>query len=236
MKHFIHYSAILAAAAICLTSCLKPDPILHTGTEICNVLGPTSLVTDNGVRLNVIENLGDPLTADMKRIIVDCDVMRPETEDQEVYDIRIRSYAPFEIKDAVFRSSSDDAALGDDCITVDAAWLGGGYINALTTITELKNSETVHEVNLMFDDTRSGQDTLYFKFRHNAFGESYDNPELSDSKLITSGLYFSFPFEELLPSGCKSIIIHLENDCFVTINNILTRDRTTCSGNLKYTE
>ena len=234
MRHIKTLLTLLVFPVI-FSSCFEEiENILYTGTEMCTVIDGSNLVSDSGMRFHIAENQGGDIPEETKRIIVNCDVLSSDGKTPETYEIRIISFAPVTVCEPVLRSEADEDELGYDGIGVDSAWLGGGCINAFALITFLEGSTTEHTVNMEFDDIRSNSDTLYFTLRHNAFGESFDNAELNEYDLMTSGQYYSFPFEQFIPSGCDSAVIHLENDWFVTSGSVLTRDRKTFTGNLLY--
>ena len=230
-----HPALFLAAAvmAVCLTSCFK-DAILYSGTEMCTVLSSTRLHSDSGNILNIkggISSVPDTL----KRIIVDCEITGGSSEYDDEFDVKILSYAPVIIKDVVSSEDSDEEELGNDGVNVQSAWIGGGYLNSFAVVTKQDDSKTTHSVNLVLDRQRSNSDTLYLKYHHNAFGDSFDNPDIDASDIIIEGQYYSFPLEGIIPSGVESIILFLESDWFMSIDGVLHRDKTVYSGSLKYT-
>lgn len=227
--------ALLAFAAV-FTSCIKEESILYTGTEMCKVLDRTHLYSDNGMIMNIVENFTDEIPEGTERVMINCDVLSESGTAQDEYDIRLIAFSPVNIIEPVASSTADQDSLGNDCIGIDAAWLGGGFINAYGVITMLVNSATEHTVNLEFDDIRSNSDTLYFQFRHNAFGESLDNRDLSEANITVSGQYYSFPIDNLVPAGKNSIVVHLESEWFETHDNVLSHDKKLFTGDLIYTK
>ena len=235
MKHISAPAIALAALSLFLSSCLGKDAPIYSGTEACNVISSTRLVSDSGLTLNITGNHETPIPDTLKRVMVDCDVIGSTEGAGDEYDIRINSFTPMTVKNAV-KAADFPGELGEDGIDIEAAWLGGGYLNAFAAVTQVKESATVHSVNLEWEQERSGSDTLYFRFRHNAFGESFDNPDVSASSIETKGHYYSFPLDKLIPSGTKSIVIHLESDWFISSDGVLFREKKTYTGNLTYSE
>lgn len=235
MKHMLKKIAVLFLMSVCLTSCFNLDSPLYSGVEVCKVISGTKLLTDEGNTLNIIQNQTLPISDTLKRVIISCDVLDYTEGKEDEFDIRLLSFAPMDIKEIIPSSSADEEALGDDGIDLDSAWLGGGYLNAFVGITKEVNSKKNHSVNLVLDELHSSPDTLHFKFRHNAYGDSFDNPDIDSDNITTEGFYYSFPIEYYIPSGVQSVVLHLQNDWFTYYAGIIKRDKETYDYYLKYT-
>lgn len=234
MKKIARLVIMAAAVILCAVSCLDTDSPISTGTMICNVLNPARLETDAGEFLNITENNFIPIPDSVKRVMINCDVLTQHEDNEKEFDIRLLEFAPVTITSPLIASETDADELGNDGVNI-TAWNSGGYLNAFTSFTSIDGSKTEHAVNLVLDETRSGNDTLYLKFTHNAFGESFDNPDADVSKLVNSGKYFSYDLDRFIPSGVQSIILHIEYEWFITQDNAMIREKRLNSGNLKFT-
>ncbi|MDO5443037.1 MAG: NigD-like C-terminal domain-containing protein [Bacteroidia bacterium] len=233
MKRFVEYLSLALAVLLCAGSCMDVDSPISTGTVICNVINSIRLQDDAGEYLNIVETAIGTIPDTIKRAMINCDVLVQHEDDANEYDIRLLEYAPVTIAEPVLASGTSEEELGSDALDI-SLWGSGGYLNSFTSFTSLKDSDTEHEFNLVLDDTRSGADTLYLRFTHNAFGESYDNPDADVSKIQESGKYFSYDLDKFIPSGQQSIVLYIEYESFVTSSSVILRDKETKSGYLKF--
>lgn len=234
MKSFISKVISAAATAILLISCLPDREVLFTDSSMCTLLGRDRLQADSGNIYNIVENDSGSLIPDtLKRIMISCDVLSAVSGKSNEYNIRIIDFRGALCEEPVIASSIPLDTLGIDGVNVIQAWVSGGYLNSFLNVTLKRNSETVHDINLLFDDFKSNADTLYFKMRHNAHGESPENPEESLNNLVFAGVYASFPLNNILPIGGKYPIVHLEWDWYLDESIAGSREKSTRSGNLK---
>lgn len=234
MKSLVSKVIFIAFTAVLLISCLPDRDVLFTDSGMCTTLGRDRLQTDSGNIYNVVENDSGSLIPDtLKRIMVSCDVLSAVSGKSNEYNIRIIDFRGALCEEPVIASSIPLDTLGIDGVNVVQAWVSGGYLNSFLNITMKRNSDTTHDVNLLFDDFRSNADTLYFKMRHNAHGESLENPEMSLNDLAFAGLYASFPLNNILPVGGKYPIVHLEWDWYLDESSPGSREKSTRSGNIK---
>ena len=234
MKSLVSKVIFIAFTAVLLISCLPDRDVLFTDSGMCTTLGRDRLQTDSGNIYNIVENDSGSLIPDtLKRIMVSCDVLSAVSCKSNEYDIRIIDFRGALCEEPVIASSIPLDTLGIDGVNVVQAWVSGGYLNSFLNITMMRNSDTAHDVNLLFDDFRSNADTLYFKMRHNAHGESLENPEMSLNDLAFAGLYASFPLNNILPVGGKYPIVHLEWDWYLDESSPGSREKSTRSGNIK---
>lgn len=234
MKSLVSKVIFIAFTAVLLISCLPDRDVLFTDSGMCTTLGRDRLQTDSGNIYNIVENDSGSLIPDtLKRIMVSCDVLSAVSGKSNEYNIRIIDFRGALCEEPVIASSIPLDTLGIDGVNVVQAWVSGGYLNSFLNITMKRNSDTAHDVNLLFDDFRSNADTLYFKMRHNAHGESLENPEMSLNDLAFAGLYASFPLNNILPVGGKYPIVHLEWDWYLDESSPGSREKSTRSGNIK---
>ena len=221
-------------AAMFFISCLPSREYLYTDTGMCTKIGLDRLQTDGGDIYNITENDSGSLIPDtLKRIMITCDVMSAVPGKTNEYNIRLIDFRGALCVKPVTASSIPVDTLGTDGIKVSQAWVTGGYLNSFLYITLKRNSDTVHGINVLFDDIRSNSDTLYLNMRHNAYGECPENPEQDLNYLVLAGVYASFPLDGILPVGGKYPIVHLEWDWYSEDGATFTREKTTQSGNLK---
>ena len=219
MKSFFSRVFLTAVTAILLISCLPDRDVLFTDSGMCTTLGRDKLQTDSGNIYNIVEN--------------DSGSLIPDTLKSNEYNIRIIDFRGALCEEPVIASSIPLDTLGIDGVNVVQAWVSGGYLNSFLNVAMKKNSDTVHDINLLFDDFKSNADTLYLKMRHNAHGESPENPEESFNNLVFAGVYASFPLNNILPTGGKYPIVHLEWDWYMDEYSPGSREKSTRSGNLK---
>lgn len=234
MKPSLSTVLFTAVTALLLVSCLPERDVLYSETGMCTTLGRNRLQTDSGNIYNIVENdSGSAISDTTKRVMISCDVISAVSEQSKEYNIRLIDFREALCEEPVLASSIDVDTLGQDGVNVIQAWVSGGYLNSFLNVAIMRNSDTVHDINLMYDDISSNADTLYFKMRHNAHGESPENPELSPSSLVFAGVYASFPVSGILPVGGKYPVVHLEWDWYVDDSAPVTSEKSTRSGNLK---
>lgn len=231
MKRIAALAIMALVTFFCAVSCMDTDSPITSGTVICSVINPVRLHSDSGQFLNIIENLSSPIPDTVKRVVVSCDVL---SEQGNEYDIRVLDFVPITITEPVLASETDPEELGGDGLDA-TIWSSGGYLNALVSYTKYMNSETEHSISLVLDDSISGRDTLYLRLTHNAYGESFDNPEADISKLVTSSRYMSYDLDGCIPGDVQSIVLHIEYEGFITQNNIMIREKILNSGYLNFT-
>lgn len=209
MKKTALILAILASA-LCMSSCNTDSTILYSDLCMVNVESPSKLITDAGLTYNIVESSVSAIPDTVKRVMILCDVLEQSGASTEEYNIRLLNFAHVLTKQPVMKSTVDEEVIGSDGITPAQLWLGGEYLNGAIQFTSVINSKVSHTVNLVFDDTRSNSDTLYFSLHHNAHGESLENDEIPQSTLTVSSDYVSFPVTEYIPEGKDGIVLHLD--------------------------
>lgn len=234
MKTFVYKAIFAAAAALSLISCLPDREYLYTDSGMCTRLAADKLQTDGGAIYYIVENDNGYTIADsLKRVMISCDVMSAVPGKTNEYNIRLIDFRGALCEDPVAVSTIATDTLGHDGINVVQAWVSGGYLNSFLNLTVMNSSNTVHDVKVLFDDVRSNSDTLYFQMRHNARGESLENPEMSLNQLTLAGVYASFPLAGILPVGGNYPTVHLEWDWYMDDGISYSREKSTRSGDLK---
>ena len=232
MKRNIIRCLLTAATAAVLASCLPKIDYLYTDTGMCTVLSPTKLQTDNGEIYFITQNnSGGSISDTVKRVMIQCDVLSAVEGKTNEYNILLQDFAPAMVQHPVNMSTMDEAVIGNDGLNVSQAWVSGGYLNSYVYITILNPSEADHSINLVYDDVKSNSDTLYFEMRHNAHGESPENPDIPLNKFVFAGTYLSLPLDGILGEG-QHPVCHLEWDWYDGDDNSFYRDKIRRSGNI----
>ena len=234
MKKYFFKGILAVAAIILLASCLPEREYLYSDAVMCSVINPVRLKSDGGNIYNIVENSTGSLIPDtLKRVMISCDVLSATVSTPSEYDIRIIDFLGAFSKDPVYASSIEEGATaGDDPVKVTQAWISGGYLNSYINLLIKNPSEVDHDFNLVYDDTRSTSDTLYFRMCHDAFGESPDDSGLSYAHFITAGTYVSFPIESLLPQSDKSKVVYLEWEWFDSDDGSYSTETKTFSAKI----
>lgn len=232
MKLNLRKSILAAASAVILVSCFPDEPYLFSDTGMFSVLGLNKLQSDTGNIYYVTQNTtGLDIPDTLKRVMVSCDVMSAREGKQNEYDIRLLQFIAAFHKTPLLMSTVDESAVGNDGINIDQAWVSGGYLNAHVEIALLSPSKADHTFNLVFNDLKSNSDTLYFEMRHNAHGESPDNPEYNPAAFIIGGAYASFPLAGILQEG-QTPICHFDWVWYEGDEFNVTREKINKSGNI----
>lgn len=159
--------------------------------------------SDNGNRLNVVQNDAKDFSfSDDLRVIANYGVIGNPVDTN--FDIHLYAISSVMTKQPLTLSTLSEEQLteiGNDPIDLMESWYGASkYLN--TTFEFLSGSqETIHYINLLYDDVSSSSDTLVFEFRHNA------NSDITFYN--TLGLA-SFPISDLIPEGKTEMKIHLK--------------------------
>lgn len=206
MKRFL----IILLAALAAVSCIGDDTILCRDTVMGNIKGGV-LYTDGGLIYNIVKTNVPVDVADTVRVLVVCDVIKQTGDSEKEYDICLLDYTTPVCKDALTASKVTDwDEVGSDPVGLQSGWFSGGYINMNVIYSFDSSSKTVHTVNLVYDDVRSGSDTLFFELRHNAFGECFCEDTKDDENIAVTTAYASFPLEKFLPSGKDSVVVSVD--------------------------
>lgn len=196
MKRII-LPAVFIIILVAVSSCKREGdlPLCHFQEMVTASSG--KLISDEGVTykvLNMEKETGDG------RWYVKGFAMREKGDD--VLEVKLSSMKQALSKNVLKLSESSEEELGNDPVNVENIWLSGSYINMLNGHNyDSGKSGAIHKVNLVFDDARSGPDTLYFSLRHNAAGDKGDT---------YTSYYTSFPFKEYIPSGKTGCVVTVE--------------------------
>ena len=213
---------LLAAAGILvLSSCFKPEGEQYLYTNlygIGTVSGITLQFETDGLSFTIADDQTDGKWMTLGRIFFCCDVIRATAAD--AYDICLKNYEPVTSKPAAFKSQTPESVYGHDPVSLYQDW-GLEWkmrrLNFSCLITSLTKSNTVHSVDLVFDDVRSHSDTLFFELHHQGQGESYENTDYPATDFQLETRYMTFDFSSCIPEDAgDSIMIVIEWDWFTS--------------------
>ncbi len=178
---------------------------------------------DDGCRLIVVEGVaidGNALKEDARLYVRYAIVrsLRDETglEGYMNYYVRLYGYKKVLAKSPVKQSFIDaneahrQDSIGDDPIQVTEAWFGGKYLNVEFAVPIKENSQEKHFINVVMDDVKMHNDSVYLTLRHNAYG---DRPVAGKSVwnkgYVWSVGNVSFDLTSILPEGATSVPVKL---------------------------
>ena len=182
---------MVATAAV--TSCKKDNTICYFNTTMGNIEGEC-IVSDQGNTFTIVETPYEVKLEDYKygRVWIMCDVLTQTGE--KAYDIRLSLIESVLTKPAVKASTiTDEELLVEDAVVIRDMWCAGGYLNMLIEFAHKEGSETAHWINLIHDDTFTGEG-YSFILRHNAYGEV----PTQDATFRSSMGYVSFPISQII--------------------------------------
>ena len=204
MKNSVAFYAAAFLAVACLTSCIKDDGILyHNLTEFGVVRNATSILSDEGVILNVTSKECKENLDTMHRVLYVCDVMRGESQTTfEIILKEIRSVK--EQKTVLYTSPEARARQYDDPVYIGSAWFGGGYMNLAVSYYVKTGSATPHTLLLVeeppvYDEDQAKQVDVNLRLYHEGGGESFANAELNLGELEQVNTYLSIPVNQMDP-------------------------------------
>lgn len=218
----IMIAAALIAYVATLFSC-RADMSYDEDMKVYNDFGEITYVGSNGyfeitrddnARLRVMEYSGTSTAKVGKRVYFKYSILTDWDEaslDEKTYKIKVIIFnnivAPPIVKESFlaekepFRSDS----LGHDPVRIYEAVFSGNYVNIKFEYFRYAGSQKPHMINLLWDDTRNPNDSVYLQLRHNAMGEvaGMGTDIVSDTGLA------SFKLSDLVPEGKEGIDIKL---------------------------
>lgn len=234
MKAFHSIALSLIAAAALSVSCLPENEYLYSETGMCTRVAHDKLLTDKGLTYYIKDNdSGSMIPDSVTRVMISCDVMSKVEGRNDEYNIRLLDFMAAFTTDPLRAGTPEAEAAGHDGINVSQAWVSGGYLNGYLTLALPNPNKEDHDINLVFDETRSSADTLFFEVRHNAHGECPENEENDLYIFHFAGTYVSFPLEGILPKEGKKPIVHVEWDWYDSDGTSIVRNKSTHSGNIE---
>lgn len=215
MKRILTYAVAVTLAAVSAISCSKEKydfPIAFAIQTTGSVSGDT-FTEDNGTVYSITEVLKGVEVSDMDRALACFDILK-KTGDKS-YSIRLLSlYKPL-CKDKLDLSKASEEELAYDPVMLEEGWISGGYINLRFLLSHIKDSETLHLINLVYDDTQPA-DTLRFTLRHNGYGEGFAH-EGDRSNFTESAGFVCFNVSGMVPEGMESIPVKITAPWYETV-------------------
>ena len=167
---------ILLTSLFVLTSCKKDDTLRYGNVTLGNFVGD-KFVSDQGNEFTIVENQTGGNLKDIKRAIMQCDVLKKVHGTENGYEVRVHyvgsvlTKAPIDIAAA----AEDPEKIVENPVRIEDVWISGGYLNMyimfeIQTFPQIENSK--HMVNLVFDEGETGTGKYTLTLRHNAFGET----------------------------------------------------------------
>lgn len=201
------FRIVLGALAFSLISCVSSSSLPVFIFEGMVTAASGELISDTGDRY-VIVNPDADCPLDSGRFMVSCDAMRKTAEHE--YEGRLNGIVKAEGPQILTRSGASAEALECDPLDVVDVWISGDHINMRNCCITLKDSPTGHLVNLVFDDTASRGDTLFFSMCHNSFGEKPDNPQHKSKTFLARTYFSSYSLEKTVPRSHSRKVICLK--------------------------
>ena len=145
------------------------------------------------------------------------------------YLTTLKEYKPVQRKAALKKSTTDPAFYGNNAVALYQDWgssIKERWICVSCLATSLKNSQTAHSINLVYDNLRTNADTLYLELHHQGSGESYENDAYATSDFQIDTHFLRFDLADAIPSEAgESIVLHIEWDWFETQDDQLVRSK-----------
>lgn len=223
----------LSIAAMAFTSCNLDTTIAYGVTDVANVENG-HFITDYGVRYNIVEFAAEGKLDTLKRAYIYFDVLAETEGKKDEYDIKLHNFGNVVIKEPEVLSQSELAENGKDGINIFQGWISNKYFNAQIQYTAKVSSKKEHKFNIVFDDTKNNKDTLHFKVLHNAFGESYDNSDISYGAITTVNQMVSFPLDKFVEGIKDGIYVRFDWTWFRTDGDFLAKDKVNYSATIPY--
>ena len=237
IKKFFKYTLIICAALpMLLTSCKKDNTLMYGNVTMGN-FASDKFISDQGNEFTIVDNMTGEEIKDIKRAIMQCDVLQKTAGTEKGYDVRVSYVGEVLTKNPLTleAAAADPEKTVEDPILVDQAWISGGYLN-LYVMFEVQASpaleDSKHMINLVYDPASIGTGKISLALRHNAFGETLGGSKDEDSgdgsgegvqtqgkELIQWGLagaYVSFQLSEIITDKSAEITLqwkqHITND------------------------
>lgn len=233
---------LLAACSLLFASCKKDNTLMYGNVTLGNFV-EGKFISDQGNEFTIVENNTGKTFEGIERALMQCDVLNKTEGVENGYDVRV-SYvssvltkAPVSIEDA----AADPEKVVEDPITIDYAWVSGGYLNVYI-LFEIQYSpkleDSKHMINLVYNPSEVGTGKYAFTLRHNSYGETLASKEDSEeesndenqtqtmsSDMIQWGIaggYVSFQISDLITEKEAELTINWSEHAKDELNNWLS--------------
>lgn len=193
--------ALVLLACASFTSCLKSEYRVSGYVWFAEVVDETHLRADGNIIYNIVENAADADFAKCRRLIINCDLLTAVDADGR-QDIKLNAYNEVEVKECVSSENEAVAGFGRDSVYLaenGRIWTANGenqYMTLFVSVPKIKDSETVHDLELVFDNTSNSQEVRFVLY-HDANGDVITK-ETPDDKKSSDNFYISFPVQDYL--------------------------------------
>ena len=185
-------------------SCLKTEEILFQDTTMGFVLADGRFDADDGLIFTfpLGTGAGDQWVAGT-RFLITCNAKKQVSGSTTEFEADMVNLVKPMYHDALYKSKVTDwDKVGNDEVDVQTAWISAnsGYLNMRNCVHYSGSADLTHTFDLIYDDSRVSDDTVFLELRHNADGD--EGEELGY-------LYTSFPIREFIPSGSSEVKVVL---------------------------
>ena len=197
----VRFIAPALIAGLSLVSCLKSEFRYSGYVTFADVIDAATLRGDGDYIYNITENAADDKFKDMKRIVINCDLLTAAGSNSS-QDIKLNAYQEIELKPCLISDNVDPIGCGADSLYVyrNSGYLtpngDNTYLTVYLGIPKVKGSTATHIINAVFD-TSSNAEELRYTISHDAGGDVYTKDTASDDR-ESDYRYFSFPVKEML--------------------------------------
>lgn len=196
--------AAVIVSSMFAVSCSKTSFVPYVDSSMGFVTGDNLFTTDAGMTY-------DFTTAEQfdyefgTRLFVSCEVGDCIDPAKNLFSANLVNCS-VPVTGAIVRpgTSGFDKSEWKDPISVNNAWISGGYINLYCSWTGHKNSGVVQRSAFVFEGTSTGidnaPDTLSFSLVHDSEGDGFSSGG-DVTNLVMINKMATFPVQEFLPSG-----------------------------------
>ena len=192
--------ALAMLSGALFTSCLKSEYSVSGFIYFAEVIDETHLRADGNIIYNIVENDTDSKFVDCRRLIINCDLKTAVIDGKQ--DIKLNAYSEIKVKDCVSSEDGNVAGFGRDSVYIEPngrIWTANGenqYMTLYVDVPKIKDSETVHDLELVFDKTSDANEVRFILY-HDAHGDVITK-ETPDEKKSSSRFYISFVLHDFL--------------------------------------
>ncbi len=192
--------ALVLLACASLTSCLKSEYSVSGFVYFAEVIDGTHLRADGNVVYNIVEDATDSKFVDCRRLIINCDLKTAVVDGKQ--DIKLNAYSEIKVKDCVSSEDGSVTGFGRDSVCIEPngrIWTANGenqYMTLYVDVPKIKDSETVHDLELVFDKTSDANEVRFILY-HDAHGDIITK-ETPEDKKSSDRFYVSFILHDFL--------------------------------------
>ena len=192
--------AFVLLACASFTSCLKSEYNVSGFVYFAEVIDGTHLRADGNVIYNIVEDATDSKFVDCRRLIINCDLKTAVVDGKQ--DIKLNAYSEIKVKDCVSSEDGSVAGFGRDSVYIEPngrIWTANGenqYMTLYVDVPKIKDSETVHDLELVFDKTSDANEVRFILY-HDAHGDIITK-ETPEDKKSSDRFYISFVLHDFL--------------------------------------